>query len=468
MVSLTGLVTRNQGARTEAASPWPTFAVAAIATYITTLDLSVVNVAFAEIASSFPTASRGGVSWVVTAYSILFGSLLVVAGRVADRIGRKRVFLVGSAGFLVGSFLCAAAPGLGWLVAGRTVQGAGGALLTPASLGLLLAAFPPERRTQMIALNGAIGALGVASGPTLGATLISAGGWRWAFWVNIPICLVAFVLGARSLRESEPQRETRPDYLGALLVTVAVAALVLGISEGQTWGWDSARVLGCFAAAVALGAAFVLRSRRHPEPMLPPELFAEPSFRLANLASLAFGAAFAAMVLNNVLFLRTIWDYSVLRAGLFSVLAPLTVAVVSTQAGKLAKRVGFRPLLVAGPLFFVTGQVAAATLLHTADAPWSRWLPIGVTIGIGVGLTLPVLAATSVSRLAPNRFALGGAVNNTFRQVGAALGVALVVAVQSTSDGIGGFRRGWLLAAAGAFLAAVVSIRQPAHADQRV
>ena len=358
MVSLT-----DRSVQATAPSPWPTFAVTAIATYITTLDLSVVNVAFAEIASSFPTASRGHVSWVVTAYSILFGSLLVVSGRVADRIGRKRVFLVGGAGFLLGSFLCAIAPGLGWLIAGRTVQGAGGALLTPASLGLLLAAFPANKRTQMIALNGAIGALGVASGPTLGAVLISAGGWRWAFWVNLPICAVALVLGRRALAETTPQREARPDYVGAALVTVAVAALVLGISEGERWGWNSVGVLTSFALAVALGAAFVVRSRRHPEPMLPAELFAERSFTIANIASFAFGAAFSAMVLNNVLFLRTIWDYSVLRAGLFSVLAPLTVAVVSTQAGKLARRVGFRPLLVAGPLFFLAGEVGAATLL---------------------------------------------------------------------------------------------------------
>jgi EmrB/QacA subfamily drug resistance transporter len=401
---------------------------------------------------------------VVTAYSILFGSLLVVSGRVADRIGRRRVFFAGTLGFVLGSILSAAAPGLGWLVAGRVVQGAGAALLTPASLGLLLAAFPAERRTQIVALNAGVGALGVASGPTLGALLIAASGWRAAFWINLPICAAALLLGRRSLIESEPQRTAQPDYPGAVLVTVAVAALVLGIAEGETWGWTSPAVVACFLTAAALGAGFVVRSRRHPEPMLPPALFAEPTFRWANIASFTFGAGFAGMALTNVLFLRTIWGYGVVRAGLFSVLAPLVVAVVSTQAGKLARRVGFRPLLVAGPLLFVAGELGCVLLLDVHDAPWTRWVPLGIVLGVGIGLTFPGLAAASVARLPPTRFALGGAVNNTFRQVGSAVGVAAVVAAQSSVDGIDGFRAAWLIAALGALSAAAVSLYQPGRA----
>jgi EmrB/QacA subfamily drug resistance transporter len=443
------------------ATPWLTFAVCSVATYITTLDLSIVNVAFAEIASSFPSVSRAGVSWVVTAYSILFGSLLVVAGRLADRAGRRRVFLAGSAVFLVGSAMCAVAPGLGWLIAGRVVQGAGGAALMPASLGLLLAAFPATRRTQVVALNGGIGALGVASGPTLGAFLVSAGGWRAAFWINVPICVAAFLVGRRVLHESPRQGGVRPDLGGAVLVTAGVAALVLGISEGENWGWSDAKALAAYVTAAALLAAFVHRSLRHPEPVLPTALFREPTFASANAASFAFGAAFAAMALNNVLFLRTVWDYSVLRAGWFSVLAPVTVAVVSMFAGRLVPRLGFRTVLVVGTLLFAATEVACTRLLGEDPTPWTRWLPLGVALGVGIGLTFPVLAAAAVSHLPAQSFAVGGAANNTFRQVGAAVGVALVVAVQSASPGIAGFHRGWLLSAAGAVVAAVLSLRQP-------
>lgn len=441
---------------------WSIFAVSSLGTYITTLDLSIVNVAFAEIQRSFPDAPRSTVSWVVTIYAILFGSLLVVAGRTADRIGRKRVFQAGVAIFGLGSLLCSAAPTLGLLIAGRAVQGVGGALLTPAGLGLLLAAFPPERRTQAIALNGGIGALGVASGPTIGALLVAGLDWRAAFWVNLPVCAVTLVLSHRHGVETERQGGSRPDIAGAVMITAAVGALVLAISEGSSWGWASARTLATFAAVVLLAVAFVQRSRHHPEPMLPPTLFAEPSFRLANLASFAFGAAFSAMGLNNVLFLRTVWHYSVVRAGLFSVLAPLVVAAVSTQAGKIARRYGFRPLMVGGPLLFASAQLGYIFALTNEPHPWGRWLPLGVVVGVAIGLTFPTASAAAVSRLAPARFALGGAVNNTFRQVGAAVGVASVVAVQTSADGIAGFRRGWLFCAGAATSAALISLWQPA------
>ncbi len=448
---------RKEGARGARA----TFAVCAAATYITTLDLSVVNVAFVEIARSFPSVSRSGVAWVVTAYAIVFGSLLVIAGRLADRVGRRRVFLAGTAVFLVGSAICAVAPSLGLLVAGRVVQGVGGAALLPSALGLLLGAYPAEQRTQIVALNGGVGALGVASGPTLGAFMVASAGWRAAFWINVPICLVVLLWGRRFVRESARQPGPLPDLLGAAAVTIGVAALVLGISEGQRWGWADPRTLAVFAASAALLGLVVRRCRRHAEPVLAPELFREPTFTLANAASFTFGAAFAAMALNNVLFLRTIWGYSVVRAGWFSVLAPVTVALVSAVAGRLAPRFGFRPVLVVGPLLFAATEIACALLLDERAAPWTRWLPLGVALGVGVGLTLPVLSAASVARLPATRFAVGGAVNNTFRQVGSAVGVALVVAVQAAAPGVTGFHRGWLFSAGGALVAAVLSMGQP-------
>jgi EmrB/QacA subfamily drug resistance transporter len=450
-----------------AAAPWAVFAIAGIGIFITTLDLSIVNVAYAEIAHSFPQVSTAGISWVVTAYNILYGSLLVAGGRTADRLGRKRVFLWGTAIFVAGSVVCGAAPDLGWLVAGRAVQGLGGALLTPATLGLLLAAFPPARRTQVVSMWGGVGALGVASGPTLGALLISAFGWRSAFFVNVPIGAIALVGGVRLLRETPREPGNRPDYVGAAIFTLGIASLVLAISQGSAWGWDDPRVLAAFAAAAVLLPSFVWRSGHHPEPLIDLSLFRHRSFALSNWASLAFGASFSAMVLNNVLFLRTVWNYGVLKAGLFSVLAPVVVAVVSTPAGRLASRIGFRTVLVVGPLIVALGELWYMTQLTADPQPWSHWIPGSLLLGIGIGLTFPVLTAAAAATLPRRHFALGGAVNNTARQVGAAFGVAVLVAVQGTPQGadalLASFRRGWAFALAAALVAAAISAFQPAR-----
>ncbi len=446
-------------------SPWPTFVVCAIASFITTLDLSVVNVAFSDIAKSFPSESRGQISWVVTAYSILFGSLLVVAGQTADRIGRKRVFLIGVVMFLLGSALCGGAPTLMLLIIGRVIQGAGGALLLPSSTGLLLGAFGMEKRTQVISWVGGISALGVASGPTVGAFMVDRLGWRSAFWINIPICLVAFVLGWRVLRETEPQKGPTPDLIGAAMLVVSVGSLVLAISEGHSWGWSSLRVLGLGVSSAVMMAIVVVRAKTHSSPALPTELFRERTFSIANAGSLMFGASFSAMALNNVLFLRSVWRYSVVRAGWFSVISPLVVAVVATFAGREVKRAGFKRLMFVGPFFFMASQLGFALLMHTGPAPWTRWMPLAILQGVAIGMTFPVLGAAAVARLPPTRLAVGSAVNNTFRQVGAAVGVALVVAIQTSADGITGFRRGWLFSATCALLVGLLAFLMPNHAS---
>lgn len=442
-------------------NPWPTFAVCAIASYISTLDMSIVNVAFAEIAKSFPGVSRSTISWVVTSYSILYGSLLVVSGRLADRVGRKRLFQFGTVLFLLGSLMCALAPAMGMLIAGRAVQGVGGAMMTPASLGLLLAAFPIEKRSQTVAWSGAIGALGVASGPTLGAFFVSTFGWRSAFWINVPICLAVVVMAWRVVRESPKQAGSRPDVLASVLVTLSVASLVWSISRIESFGWTHSSVVALFAIAIMFGAVVAYRSLHHPEPLLPPALFRERTFTAANVSTFLFGAAFSANILNNVLFLRTIWGYSVLRAGWFSVLAPVIVAATSFAIGRHVSRIGFRKLLIGGPAVFALIVLSESFLLSETPTPWTRWLPIMFVLGISIGATFPVLSAATVFGLPQTQFALGGAINNTFRQIGAAVGVAIVVTVQTSTDGIDGFRNGWHLVAACGLLASLVSVLQP-------
>lgn len=443
-------------------SPWPTFVVTAIAAYISTLDLSIVNVAFAEIARDFPTVSRGTISWVVTSYSILYGSLLVVSGRLADRIGRKKLFQFGSLLFLVGSFVCAIAPSMGLLILGRAIQGVGGAIMTPASLGLLLSVFSLERRSQAVAWNGAVGALGVASGPTLGAFFVDAFGWRSAFWINVPICLVVVLLAARYVKETPRTDSPRPDIGASLFVTLSVASLVWGISRAEEHSWSDSLVLYLCGAALVFAALVVRRTMNHPQPLLPPALFKVRSFNAANISTFLFGAAFSANILNNVLFLRIIWQYSVLKAGWYSVLAPVVVAITSFTIGRHISRIGFRRLLVGGPILFGVLVFIGSHIFGETPTPWSEWLPLMFVLGISIGLTFPTLSAATVQSLPAAYFSLGGAINNTSRQIGSAVGVALVVTIQASSDGLHGFQRGWYFISACSVVAGLVALFQPA------
>ena len=445
-------------------SPWPTFALCALGAYITTLDLSVVNVAFPEILRDFG-ATRADASWIVTAYNICFAGLLIVSGKVADQLGRRRLFLLGVAVFGIGSVLCAVAPGLGLLVTGRVIQGIGGALLTPASLGLLLAAFPPERRTGIVAMFGGIGALGVASGPSLGAVLITATNWRAAFWVNVPVCAAVLFVGRTVLRETARAVDRRfPDLVGAAMITLALAALALGISRSDVWGWNDARTLGSLAVSVVAAPLFWRRQARHPNPILDLGLFRSRGFNIANLSGIAFYAGFAASGLNNVLFLRQVWGYSVLRAGLLSALAPLTVALLARKSGQLAGRFGFRPFVIFGPALVAASAIAFRLLIDATPRPW-LFVAIAECTAVGIAAFIPVNVAAAVSSLPPDRLSVGGAVNNTCRQVGSVLGVAVLVAVLGSPGTrealLAAHHRGYAFVAIVASLAATIGLSQP-------
>jgi EmrB/QacA subfamily drug resistance transporter len=429
------------------------FVVTALGAFMASLDLSIVNVAFPALERTFRGDSAALLTWVITGYSIVFGALLVVAGRTADRLGSRRVFFAGLAVFCLGSGLAGLAPTVPLLVAGRLVQGVGAASLLPSSLGLLLAAFPSDRRSQVVAMWGGIGALAVATGPSLGAVLITGFGWRAAFFVNLPIGLAAWLVGRTVLPSVRGDASaSSPDYPGVALLAVALAALVLAISEGPSWGWTSGWVLGAVAGFVVLGAVFLRRSSRHPQPVLDLTLFRSRSFSVANTAALLYSMGFFAMLLGNILFLTSVWHYSILRAGLAVTPGPLVVAVVAGPAGKLAGRYGFRRVLLTGFLVLTAGLAWYATHVGLHARYLEIWLPGTLVVGLGIGLTFPVLSAAAVSSLHPQRFAVGSAVNQTARQVGGALGVALLVVVLGTPtgalDALARFHHLWWFAAA--------------------
>ncbi len=437
------------------------FVVTALGTFMASLDLSIVNVAFPDIEASYPDASSASLSWILTAYSIVFGALLVVGGRTGDRLGRKRVFQGGIVVFLLGSFLCGIAPNVLTLVAARALQGIGAAFLVPASVALLIAAYPPERRMQIVAQWGGIGALAVATGPSLGAAIVSAGGWRWAFFVNIPVGLFVLIAGRRVLTES-PKDESAgtPDYLGVILMSLSLAALVLAVSEGSTWGWTDGRILSALAVMFVGGAVFVHRTRHHDDPVIDPTLFHSRSFVLANSATVVYAAGFFAMLLGNILFLTGVWGYSIMTAGLAVTPGPFVVAIIAGPAGKLAARIGFRPVLLFGATSFALGLGSYIVLVGPTANYVSTWLPGTLLVGVGVGFTFPVLSAGAVSSLPPARFAVGSAVNQTARQIGGALGIAVLVALigsqRQLADPIDGFKQLWLFAAATSITSGVI------------
>jgi len=448
---------------------WQVFVVTSLGAFLVSLDLSIVNVAFPALERTFVQTERSSLAWVVTAYSIVLGSLLVVGGRSADRYGLRRVFFLGLAGFCLGSALCGLAPSVPLLIVGRALQGVGAAFELPASVGLLLVTVPAERRSQTVALWGGVGALAVATGPSLGALLVEHAGWRSAFYINLPLGLLAYTWGRKVLPDpaAESGDAGRPDYLGALLLSLAVASLSFAISEAGSSAWQRRLAIGL---APGFAAAFCVRSSRHPAPVLDLALFRIRSFRVANLATLAYAMGFFAMLLGNILFLTEIWHYSIQRAGLAVTPGPLMVSLVSGFAGKLAARYGFRTILLPGSACFASGLAWFAIRVGEQPAYLSQWLPGTLLTGLGIGLTFPVLSAAAVSNLPSERFGVGSAVNQTARQVGGAIGVTILITLlggpQSGATGLAAFERVWWYAAAMASLTGVISVllstaRQP-------
>jgi EmrB/QacA subfamily drug resistance transporter len=402
--------------------------IACAGAFVAFLDTTIVNIAFPDISESFAGSGRDALSWVLDGYFVVIAALLVPAGGLADRFGHKRIFLIGVAGFTASSLLCAVAPSLELLIAARVLQGIGAALIAPASLAIVLDCFPIERRAAGVGLWGAAAAAAAATGPTLGGALVELADWRLVFLVNLPLG-AAILLAGRSRLTERPDLDSRlPDLPGAGLLALALALITLGIIEGNDWGWSAPATLACFAVGAALLAAVVTRSRRHPRPVVEPELFAHPSFRLGNLGTLLFSAAFFSIILGNVLFLTGIWGYTVLQAGLATLPGPAWSTVVSGPAGKLADRFGHRAVVVPGAVLFAAGILVLRSAGPEPD--WlGLWLPGATLTGIGIGLAFPTLGSAAVRDVPDDRFATASAVNAAFRQIGAVLGTALLVTI---------------------------------------
>jgi EmrB/QacA subfamily drug resistance transporter len=434
--------------------------IVSVATFVASLDLFIVNIAFPSIKHEFAGTSDATLSWVLSAYAIVMAALLVPAGRLADLLGRKRLFMGGLITFVGASALCAAAPDTGWLIAARIVQAAGGAILMPTSLALLLAEFPPQQRALAVAVWSATGAVAAAAGPPVGGLLVQAS-WRWVFLVNLPIGLVTAVLAARVLRESrDPEGKRFPDLAGAALLVLASSALMLAIVQGQSWGWTSVRVLGLLVGSAVLTAAFLYQSLRHGAPVLELGLFRSRAFSAANIASTLFFAAFGAMLLSNVLFLTRAWHEDILTAGLQISPGPLMAAAFAVPGTILANRYGQRTIAALGALLFASGGVWWLTHVGLEPNYVTEVLPGMLLGGAGVGFVIPTLASAVAASLPPARFATGSAIYGMTRQFGIALGVAVLIAVLGTpreTEILGSFRSGWEVTAGLAFASAIAA-----------
>jgi EmrB/QacA subfamily drug resistance transporter len=428
-------------------------AIVSVGVFVASLDLFIVNIAFPDIQQDFAGTSLASLSWVLNAYAIVFAALLVPAGRWADRTGRKRAFLGGLALFTAASAACAIAPSIGVLVAARVVQAAGAAVLMPASLGLLLPEFPPEKRGLAIGLWAAVGGTAAAAGPVIGGLLVELS-WRWVFLVNLPIGIGAIVVGARVLREIREEESAQPDLVGAGVLVVAVATLIGGIVEGPDWGWADGRVLGLFAAAVVLFGAFAVRSARHPVPVVEPALLKVRAFAAANVAGVFFFVGFSAMLLGSVLWLTEVWGETALGAGIKIAPGPSMAALFAVGGGILSGRIGPRAVGTIGALLFGLGGVWWATHLGAGEHYASDYLPGMLIGGAGVGFVNPALAGAATAQLPPTRLATGSAVLTMSRQLGSALGVALLVAVLGTpspADVVDSFDSAWWMMVVAAF-----------------
>jgi EmrB/QacA subfamily drug resistance transporter len=441
---------------------WKVLAVAAVAVFMGFLDVTIVNVAFPELERDFADASRADLSWVLNAYNILFAALLVPAGRLADIVGRRRMFLIGIWIFLVASLLCGVSGSVEMLVAARALQAVGGAILVPTSLSLLLPEFPSSQRATATAIWTATGAVAAAVGPSLGGVLVDGGGWRWAFLVNLPIGLIAVVPAMRLLREiRERKGAPLPDALGTVVLAASIGLIALGIVKGSDWGWGSERVLGSLAAGAALLPLVVARSMRHAAPVIELGLFRVRSFAVANAGMLTFSTAFYALLLANVLFTTQVWGWSILQAGVAITPAPATAALSAPLGGLLSDRFGQRVVAVPGALLFAAGCAYFALSMDASSDYASEMLPGQILTGSGVGLSFAAWGSAAVAELPPSRFATGSAVLATLRQIGAVMGIAVLVAVLEAApptDPVGAFKDAWSLMAATAAVTALIAV----------
>jgi EmrB/QacA subfamily drug resistance transporter len=422
---------REDAIMEKPARPWLSLVVLCLGTFAVLLDATIVNVALPSIITDLH-ASLDQALWVINAYLLVFAGLLIVAGRLGDMFGPRRLFVTGLGLFAAASALCGAAQSPGQLIAARVLQGVGAAALTPQAMVIIQAVFPRERMGAAFGVFSSMVGLAAVSGPTLGGVLTTYLSWRWVFYVNLPIAAAGIVLAYRFVPDVRTGRRPRLDLVGALLATTGLSAVVYGVIEGQRYDWGTVRygiTIGeIIGAGIAVLAAFVAWERRHREPLLPLGLFRRRTFAIMVMLNVAVQFALQSMLLVNSINLQSVLGMTAVRAGLTSL--PLTLALTSLApfAGRLTDRFGGKYVLMTGLVVFAAGIAGVAVVSSTDATSLTFALPLAVA-GLGMGAIFAPLA-TEAMRAAPPRLAgAASGVLNTGRQLGGTLGGAITGAV---------------------------------------
>jgi EmrB/QacA subfamily drug resistance transporter len=402
---------------------WWTLLAVCLGTFMLLLDITIVNVALPDIQRALHS-SFSDLQWVVDAYALTLAAFLLTAGSLADMYGRRLLYMIGLAVFTGASALCGFAVSTLMLQLSRALQGVGGAIMFAVSLALLADAFRGKDRGTAFGVWGAVTGLAVAIGPLLGGVLTSGLSWRWIFFVNLPIGIVATAIAVTKVAESRAPRASRPDWAGFALFTVALSSLVYGLIESNQRSFTDGLVLGCFAAAAVLLAAFVIVELRSAHPMLDLTLFRLPTFSGGSVAAFGLSASIFAMILYLVLYLQDILGYSALATGVRFMVLSGGILAASTVAGRISSRVPVRLLIGPGLIIIGAGLLLMRGL--NAGSAWTHLIPGLIVGGLGVGMVNPPLASTAVGVVPPQRAGMASGINSTFRQVGIATGIALL------------------------------------------
>jgi EmrB/QacA subfamily drug resistance transporter len=458
---------------------WWTLAAVAVGLFMIMLDNTVVNVALPSIRKDLGI-SISELEWVVNAYALTFGVLLLSGGKLADLLGRRAIFIAGLVIFTGASLWCGLAAGAASLIAARTVQGIGAAMMNPATLSIITATFPPRQRGTAIGIWAGVSALALAFGPLVGGILTQDINWSWIFFINIPVGVAGVIAAVFFIDESkDTSREQRLDLPGLLTSAIGLFALTYGLIETNTHAWGSTRVLTLFAIAAVSLTAFVLLELHQRLPMLDLSLFKNATFSGANTVMFLIGLAMFGIFFYNSLFLQNILHYGAIKTG--ATFLPMTVLVIliAPLAGKLSDRIGPRWLMGAG-MVFLTGSLLLFATLDAASSWWAI-LPGLLVGGVGMAITMAPTTAAAMSSVPVDKAGVGSAVINSMRQVGGSLGIAVMGALVATAVSVtpfnpafaGQFVEGYhralhvgaAITLAGAVIA-VLTVRQVHHAEQ--
>ena len=414
---------------------WFGLALLGAVQFMVVLDIAIVNVALPSIQTDLDF-SQANLQWVISAYALVFGGFLLLGGRTADLLGRRRIFMLGLIAFTIGSLLC----GLAWsetsLIGARAIQGLGAATISPAALAILMTTFA-EGRERNVALGvwGAVGGFGAAAGVLLGGVLTDWLSWEWIFFVNIPVGLVAVALAPVLLGESRDTRVKTFDALGAVLVTSGLTTLVLAITQGNEWGWSSGRVVGIFVLSAALLAGFVAWENRAAEPLMRFGLLRTKTVLGANVAGFILGTALFSMFLILTLYMQQVLGYSAMKTGVAYLAVAGTSIVWANVAAALVGRVGVRPLIAGGMAILTLGLVLF-TQVSVDGSYAANLLPGFLIIALGMALCFVPISIAALAGVSQAEAGIASGLINTSQQIGGAVGIALLstIAISRTED----------------------------------